>query len=380
MNVERLHAIASGLSRDLEVTQTVALFQQLVAAVEVQVHNPADPHSAQEMGSLRTQIGDALASAPSNEFSPAWREVMVELGVDHLFGRELQSSIEEIFERHQITIATALEELQSLAQENERLSGSVASLLAVLGEFKIGSEELEPGEFEVGVLIPRTAVNDELPALGKELDDLNEIFLPFSELAGESRPPFKVRSIASSDFSVFLAATAVTASTIAIAVERVVSTYRQLLEIRKSRADLKAQNVSKDILDRLSEEANGRMSKGIEEAVRDLLTEFGGELETGRKNEMEVSLTLSLHAVGSRIDRGYNVEVRAEPVELPDGDDARESGEEGEAIPPEQSREYRIVKERQEQMQFMNLTGEPILSLPEPTDEPGTEDEEDKGG
>ena len=31
-------------------------------------------------------------------------------------------------------------------------------------------------------------------------------------------------------------------------------------------------------------------------------------------------------------------------------------------------------------MQFMNLTGEPILSLPEPTDEPGTEDEEDKGG
>ena len=377
MNAERLHAIARGLSRDLEVTQTVALLQQLVAAVEVQVHNQGDQNSAQEMGSLRTQIGEALDSAPSNEFSPAWREAMVELGVDHLFGRELQSRIEVIFARHQITMAAALEELRSLAEENKRLSGSVSKLLAILGTFKIGSEELEPGEFGVGVLIPRTAVSDELPALGKELVDLNEIFLPFSELVGESRPPFKVRSIASSDFSVFLDATAATAAAIASAVAQVVSTYRQLLGIRK--ADLKGTGLPEGILGAITKHADDHMSKGIDQAVQELLTEFGDKLEPGRKHEMEMSLTVSLHAVGTRIDRGYNVEVRAKP-ELPDIDDEREPDEEGEAIPPEQSREYLIVKERQEQMQFMNLTGESILSLPETTNETGTEGEEGQGG
>jgi hypothetical protein len=76
-------------------------------------------------------------------------------------------------------------------------------------------------------------------------------------------------------------------------------------------------------------------------------------------------LRLQLNALADRIDRGYNVDVRT--GELPAGDD--EEGEEIE-LDEETRAAAEEVQSKQRSLQFMNVTGKPILHLEQP-DEPG---------
>ena len=365
MNAERLHAIALAIQHDLEVTQSPSLLAQLADALQYQVNDPANPDYPQQVGQFREQLDAALSGAPSNGFSPAWHKATVELEVAHLLGNELRERLDEIFGRNQITTPIAHQEIQPLASKLTELSAALENLLAGFDVFSIGNEELEPGEFEFGVLIPRDAVDNELAALGDELRKLDEIFLPFTELVSGSRPQFQVRSISSSDFSVFVDAAPQVAAAIAVGITWVLATYKQLLEIRRLRDEMKRQGVPETKLGGVDEHADDTMAEGIGKAVEALIKDFGKSLQEPRQHEMRTALKLSLNAISNRVDRGYNIEVRAEPLQP----EAESDGEEGEqAI--EESPEYSIVEERRGEMQFINLSGEKILSLPEKTDDP----------
>lgn len=228
---------------------------------------------------------------------------------------------------------------------------------------KVGAEELEIGKFEVGVLIPREAVSNELKPFGKELLQLNKILVPFLELGTGERPDYEIRSISSSEFQLFLEAAGPAAACIAIAVERVVALYKQLLEIRIARKKLKEAGVSEKDLHGISTHADKHMETGIEKIAKEVLSEFGKHLDDGRKNELSVELKVSLTGIARRIDRGYNIEVRA-GLPPPDEQEAEGEGDGGPGSPTRHNIE--AVAAAQDGLKFMNLSGSPILSLPEP--------------
>ena len=84
----------------------------------------------------------------------------------------------------------------------------------------------------------------------------------------------------------------------------------------------------------------------------------------GRPFEMKVEVKRSVKQLAKRIDEGYSIEVRAfVPPE--------EEDEEADETQPDEVVEIaRQVTERQPRMRRMNLTGKPILELPEGDDEP----------
>jgi hypothetical protein len=172
LNAERLHAIAVALQRDFEETNAPALVADLATALQNQVGNPAEPSFQQQVSSLRGQLDDALSKAPSNDFSPAWQQALEELGIAHLFGERLQTKIREVFERNEITPATAAEEVSELSGRLSSLTETLENLVTALDALNVGAEELAFGEFEVGVLIPRAEVSNELGPLAAELRSL----------------------------------------------------------------------------------------------------------------------------------------------------------------------------------------------------------------
>ena len=111
------------------------------------------------MSSLRQQLDEALARAPSNNFSPAWSQAIAELGVSSLLGEALRATVRGVFERNEITPSAAHNELAPLAERLESFNTALEQLLAGLEWLGVGSEDLGPGEFEVGVLIPRPEVS-----------------------------------------------------------------------------------------------------------------------------------------------------------------------------------------------------------------------------
>lgn len=362
MNVERLHAIAIAVLDDLANTNTENTLQQLVEALQNQINQPQAPEFQQQVSQHLQTLYASLADALSNDFSPTWKQILQELGLHDLLGNSLRSRIQEVFERNQITPSVAFEELQSLHKQLSTCKTSLEQAISAFQDLKIGAEELEPGQCEVGILVPRLAIDNKLNEFATDLGELNRVFDAFSELTTGTRPGFKIRSISSSDLSVFLEMLPVAAAGIAVAVERIVGLYKQILEIRKLRGELSNQGVPKKELKGIIKYANSTMKKGIGELVTDLLEKYYKNKDEGRRNELSTELRFALNKIARRIDKGYSVEVRVKP--LSDDEQAAAEGETG----SEDIEHIKAILSASKNIEFIKLEGDSILTLPESQD------------
>jgi hypothetical protein len=362
VNAERLHAIADVLWDEMTSESIVNHVTTLRDSLRASVNEPGNAGYQEQVSQSRRKLDDVLTESPSNGFSPAWRQALDEMGIADLVGNALRDQIEEIFERNAITQATAADELDPIVERITKLYTALEQIRLGLTFLSIGAEDLAPGEAEVGFLIPRAFVKDELEALGEELIRLQRILGPFLELATGTRGPVKVRTIASSDFAAFLASDPTVALMVAGAVERLVAGYKSVLEIKKLRNELKATGASQKSLKSLQGDAEGQMEKTIGTLVTELLKE-AKDVEPGRRNELKTELKISLEGISNRIDAGVSVEVRVGELPPLDEDERETKTEKDHRKTVEQ------ILQKQESLKFTNTTGEPILQLNEPSEE-----------
>ncbi len=99
---------------------------------------------------------------------------------------------------------------------------------------------------------------DELRELTFVLDTISEV------TTGRNPSDHSIKTISSSDLTVYLKASLALASCLAKAIERIVGVYKQILDIKKSRSDLIKQGVPESELKSIEDHANNRMDVEIE--------------------------------------------------------------------------------------------------------------------
>ena len=129
----------------------------------------------QQLAKALSQLHNELSDSSSANFSPAWRQALEEIGGENLLGIVLSKRIKEIIERNQITPSAAHQEIQQIHQSFEQFKVGIDNTVSGLNSLNIGYEKLDPGECEVGVVIPRKAVNNQLNEFGKELQELQPL-------------------------------------------------------------------------------------------------------------------------------------------------------------------------------------------------------------
>ena len=381
MNAERMHAVARRLRANLQATDLLGLLQRLSEAMTNMATTPQEPSYQATVSTLRAELGTALRNSVVNTMSPVERQVLNEWGVSHLLGEALLNRIELAFDGNQFTIQTAQQEISRFVAPVQELQAQLDQLISALEGLSIGAEELEPGEFEIDVLLPRASVGDELGELGKEFHQLERILLPFVELVTGSRPGITIRSVGSSDFTLYLAAAPGVAFCVSKAVDEVLKVYERVLKIRKTKAEIRAlelgesgQDAIEQAIGPLEGYANSAMQEGTTEIARALVEEFRSErLPRGRPQQLEIEVKRSLLQIAERIDDGYNISVRVGELPPADEEVEDESIDAGRVARRELAEQVRAVEERTSRSRsLMNLSGNPILSLETP---PGDEDD-----
>lgn len=358
MNAERLHVIARAIQSEMQELGIVANLQQLVGSLQKVVSQPQQPEHQKALDNKLGELNVQLEKAPSNRFSPAWRQILKETGVEALLGSSLADRLRAVFVRHQITPAIALEEIKAIHREVDEFKSAIDQLIHAFAALHISAQDLEPGQCEIGFLVPRAAVDNRLDAFAKELGELNFMLTTFSELVTTKRDSFDIRSVSSTDLAVYLAVMPQIAACIAVAVERVIHTYKTLLEIRKLKADLQDKGVPDKRLDGIEEHAATVMNDGIEEIIKQILEDYC-TVKGERRNELKNALRFTLNKLANRIDRGYNIEIRVAALEPPKEEEQPTKEEEA-------TRQHvATILDRAEALEFMSLEGKPILSLPE---------------
>src|SRR6266704_367002 len=109
MNAERLHAIALALREEMRSWTVTAKMQSMVEALRAVVQS-SNASTQQNLASSLTALYATITDTASDKFSPAWRQILSEIGGEDLFGWRLKERIENILAQNQITPAVALQE------------------------------------------------------------------------------------------------------------------------------------------------------------------------------------------------------------------------------------------------------------------------------
>ena len=275
----------------------------------------------------------------------------------------MSDRISEILERNNITPAVAKDEIEEIVGDLESISDSIDHILPALDYFDVDQDDVEPGHAQLSYLVPREAVNSSLSRFRDELDVISRYVGVFSEIYVGKRPNLKLRSLSSSDFSVFIDIAPEVAARLAAAIDHLVNTYKTLVQIRQHRHQLQELNVPEASLEGLSEHANTMMKGKVKEITSSIVNDTDAKIPEGRENELEVDLRLTLNGIANRLDKGFCFEITAKP--LPDDDDdENESNDDAEARDRSNELIARI-KALEENTKFLKLGAPPLLQLEE---------------
>lgn len=367
MNVERLHAVLEAVRDEIDQQGLANELTSLVSSLQNQINQPTDANHQRAVAAALSKLRTKLGAAPSDRMSPAWYQILEDVGLDDVIGARLLDRVNEAFSQNEITPAVVLDELQKILQSVQAAKKVTHQLVTGMAQLGLGKERLQAGEAEVGLMIPRDAIDSELGQLADELNEFDLLLRTTSQAVGEESDRFTVRTISSSDFSVYADLAIETGAFLAVAVERLIAAYKKILEIRKLRQELKAQDVPDAKLKGISEHADSQMAQAINLVLEEVFDERCKVSDQGRKNELRVLLRSCLVKLARRIDRGYNVEVNVEPPTA-----ISDNGDEEEVETAHHT--MALVKEIEDArptLEFMRLEGEPILHLPEAsTDSP----------
>ena len=108
MNAERLHAIVLSLKKEMAERRIVANTENMTNTLRAVVQS-TNATTQQNFATARDNLYTSLTNTDSDKFSPTWRQMLKEIGGEHLFGTALREYIDAMLvEKNQITPAIAL--------------------------------------------------------------------------------------------------------------------------------------------------------------------------------------------------------------------------------------------------------------------------------
>ena len=339
MNVEKLHAMAVDLLNDYDKTGMPVSLQSLQQTLQNQISSPGEPTFQQALSDNLGKIRDALHQAPSNNFPNEWEDMMEQLKIDGFFGEKMLKTIDNIFYQNQITPSLALESISALLNSVQETHTHTQQVVGAFQFFNIEKDDLEQGQCEICIAIPKNHKN-KLDELGNEMRQLNIDFRPLAALLNQTSDEFKVRSLSSSDLTVFIETGAPLCLAIFKLIKVSVTIYKELLEAK----DIQSKIAKTDAFDNAVVKIAARSVKAkseslIKEHTKTLIQEIRTELNLGslatkgkETKELETEIERSIRNTTKRLDKGIRFNVRGElhiiPSEESDDNDAQQIDEE----------------------------------------------------
>jgi len=358
MNTEKLHHVLIAVREEIESTSLLTQMKSLLDHLQNVINQPQTPTHQQNLSDVLTALQDILQDSDYNNFSPGWKQIIYEIGGEGLLGIELGSRLTSIFNRNQITPSVALEEIKTIVDSINGFSTAVDETLSGFDKLKIGWDQLKEGECEIGYIIPRNFTENRLDSLNKEIHEFEFILNNISQILIGEKQKFEVKTISSSDFMIYIVGGIVIAEFLAKAVDRILSCYQRILDIRKLKNELNEKGIPQTSTRSIEKHANNLMEREIKKIAKETMRR-SSEKDINRKNELENGLTISLNKIANRMDRGFHIDIRVEPLPEP---------EEGEKRTKELIRKTEMIESIQEsskEMGFVKVEGKPILKLPE---------------
>jgi len=353
MNVERLYEIVTFLRRndaDLGMQTGLSTLNTHLSSLANQPQNQA------QQTNVSSSLNDLFNAFENFErqISPAQTVLIKEINGSPYFSIQLVHQIKERLVENSITPAVVSAEVSTLTAERQTYLNKLTEVESGLQALGVEKKEPQPGDVELGVLVPRALFENHLGHLAQELTTINRIIRIFVEVSTGTGHEIEVRQISTTDPTFFLGIPILALLQIGHVTDWLTKKWKEIEEIRKLRAETKKLEIE-DAVKAYDAKIEALVQANIKEMKRELIEGYKGE--KGRKNELENSLDWALSSLVARIERGLTIEIRvlAPPADNADGDS------------DENAKVYTALETVGRSLQAVKVFGEqPILSLPAP--------------
>jgi|CXWL01.1.fsa_nt_gi hypothetical protein len=370
MIAERLHSVVSVLLQEYKVLDLAKRFAALQARLNASVASPT-PENAEIYKTALDEFESGLLTSATINFVPSQQRILSAIGGTDKVGTGLFHRIDALLNENQITPAHALAKMQGVYEEFVQFQATLERLSRSLVDLHVGTEDPSGETYELGILIPKELVENDLDGLNKELKRLDQHLRTFAEIVHADPKSLTIRSLGTGSLEFFLDSPAEVAAAVMIAVERLVALYKQILEIRTIRKGLEDKKFPPGTV-KLVKDHEAQLITDELDTIRDeIITENYKSSDLARKNELKNALTSALKYIADRIDRGVDFEARPPaPPTVP-----QTSEEEGaERKPSEGPQQHAaIVSKSGSVMLGLQRSTTPVLQLLDQTTNDSTE-------
>lgn len=255
-----------------------------------------------------------------------------------------------------LTPAVTQEKLSQFVEKRALYIQNITELRDSIHFVGIQQTELNEGEAELSVLLPRDIFKNEFEEMIKRLRDINRLIRAFSEVATGSAEPIQVHQISTSDPQFFLGLSVPTIVAIGGAITWALATWKKVEEIRNLRAQTRK-------LATPFSEVEGLFDKKIKEIIETSISEKTDELmkkldgQEGRAKELRTHMAWALESLLAYVERGTTIEITFKPPP-PNANPSAEMDA--------QVKAFEELKQIAPQLTFPKAEGAPVLSLPSP--------------
>ena len=324
MNTSRLLEIIEKL---LDVEKTNQLQQVLNGVLSVLGNMVNQPTQAAHQNAYMQALVQLqkVDEATRLAFQPSQRNVLEEIGASPYFIDNISGTFQKIVQDNAATLSVAHNKMGALINERQNYLGHLQQLQQNLTQMGFKANGLEPGQAEIGFLLPRELFQNEFEHLLIELQVVRRIIRAFSEVATGSSEPIELRQISTSDPLFVFGLSPHTIEMIGAAIAWALHTWKQVEQIRQLRSQASKIPALEDgaIADMLEKKIKQHIEDALQQQTGEILTHVRGD--HGRKHEQTTQIRWALESIVARIERGLSVEIRflpPPPSKKGDGQDA----------------------------------------------------------
>lgn len=364
MNAQRLRDVLFRLRDQLSAAQVDSRLADLETALQNQVGNPNQPSFQSNVFQAVEQLRTALRDAHNEPSTTLWSEALKEVGLERLLPAAIFERARAAVENSNVWPAVALEQVRELRRDLTESQNRITQSIDDLTWLRISEAAIPPDKAEVGVLIPRSAVGNNLDKFGDEARDLNNLFNAISLAVTGQADDIQIDSIGSTDFSLFVWMNPLTVKVFASAVREIFATYKDWIEIQDLRDD---HRFKKALRKKTLEAIEADMRTNVGKQINIIATEImkNSPLDENTQNDAGNRLRNALKEILDRYTKGYLFDARASK-EAESSDD------------PTVSETAKAINEIGRAIERINIPSEKLLELPPGDGDPGGDDDGDQ--
>jgi len=313
------HRVIDKLGVELDANRPADLLKLVMDSLNAVASSPGNNDIANNYRTALNSFRDTANRLGTTFTLPSERTVIKSIGADKFLAPALINSVLSTIQEHNVAPSLAASALLKLHASITDFHAGINSVRTSFKFFSVEYDDLQPGDTEITIVLPRGGDAENFPELLGNLSQWDTSLKIFKEVYGEDNAPLTIKRISSTDWQIVLVAIPPVLLGIAACVSGLNEILDKLIETRRLIEKLLRAGAKEAAVKPIQEETDTRLDIEVRALAEKVIDDNSQEQDAGRRAETKNHMNISLKFIARQITKGAVVELRykapSEPTE-----------------------------------------------------------------